>query len=210
MAKRDRLVLPRLGRIAKHPNSWMSLVVGLAVFSGLAFCRFPSRHADIRIVELSGPLLMFTAMGFAVSLTAVALILAMPLGRMTALMVMNSRGSPAVQVAEINGKLEVRRGSAAQPDAADDRRQTAYLDLIAVFLVTAISNVISSAAVIIWSALIGGDNMLSNHSIENSILTAIVAALVIYSGAQMLTAVKTLYQVASLIQTIMRAELKVS
>ncbi|WNG93670.1 hypothetical protein [Mycobacterium sp. ITM-2016-00318] len=200
------LVAPRLRRILCHPNWLVSLLLGLFAFFALTYVRIPPRHPEVKVVELSGAILTFTSMGFAVSLTAVALILAMPLGRTTALLVVNSRGAPPVQVVQADEGLEIQQEQDS-PDSSSEQRETAYLELVAVFLITAIANVFSSAAVIVWSTAIGGDSILSSHTIENSILTAIVAMLVGYSAAQMLTAIRTLYQVAVLIQGVMRSQL---
>jgi hypothetical protein len=208
MAKTPGLIGPRVTRILRHRNFYVAVSIGLGAFVLLCLLRLPPRHPDVKVVELAGPVLAFTSIGFAISLAAVALILAMPFDRVTALLVANTLSSPPTQVVREGQSLRVvdslDRGS------ADDRdhNQTAYLELIAVFLITAIANVISSSLVILWAIVVGGDNLLSAHSIENSLFTGIVTAGVTYSTAQMLTAITTMYQVAILIQRVMRSQLK--
>jgi hypothetical protein len=208
MGNRSGVITQRLSRILKHPNSWISVIFGLLVLAALSYLHLPTRHGEVRVAELSQSILTFTSMGFAVSTTAVALILAMPLGRVTALMVVNSNKSPPVQIKEReSGKLQAVRDGSITGTIEQSPAETAYLELIAVFLVTALANVASSAAVIVWATFIGGDDLLSSHAVENNVLTAVVATLVAYSGAQMITAIRTLYQVAVLVQGVMRASL---
>lgn len=209
MGKRSGLIVPRMSQILKHRNFKISLALGIVTFIAMAVIRLPARHSQVKVVELSGAILTFTSMGFAVATTAVALILAMPLGRVTALMVVNSRNSPPVQVRESkDGHLKARKVSGAITGAVKQGpKETAYLDLISVFLITAIANVASSVAVIVWAVVAGGDDMLSSHSFENNALTAIAASLVCYSGLQMVTAILTLYNVAELVQGVMRDSL---
>jgi hypothetical protein len=205
---RPGLIRQRRREILLHRNFLTSLGVGIISFLSLAFLRLPNRHTQIKISELCSSLLTFTSMGFAVSTTAVALILAMPLGRATALMVVNANNAPPVQVVEVDGKLKARRGKGnIIGTLKGESARTGYLELISVFLITAFANVLSSAGVILWAIIAGGDELLTSHSIENSILAGIVALLVTYSGMQMLTAVTTLYKIAVLIQNVMRASL---
>lgn len=210
MAKTPGLIGPRVVRIVKHRNFYVSMLAGIAVFVLLCLLRLTPRHPGVKIVELAGPILSFTSMGFAISLAAVALILAMPYGRVTALLVVNTLRSAPRQVVRDGQSLRVVDDSEAESPPAGDQNRTAYLELIAVFLFTAIANVIASGLVIVWATFIGGDTLLVSHPIENSLLTGIVAASVIYAAAQMLTAITTLYQVAVLIQGVMQSQLKTS
>ncbi|MBB4854042.1 hypothetical protein HNP40_001422 [Mycobacteroides chelonae] len=208
MAK-SRLIASRWKRIVKHPNFYVSILAGLVVFGLMCGLRLKSRHVDVKVAELAGPLLSFTSMGFAIALAAVALILAMPFDRVTALLVINTLKSPPTQIVEGSTGFAAVATATEAPNVGDDaENSSAYLDLVSVFLITAVANVIASGATILWAVVAGGDPLLTSHAIENSLLAALVTTTATYSGAQMLTAIKTLYQVAVVINGVMRKRIK--
>ncbi|UVO10733.1 hypothetical protein NM962_11800 [Mycobacterium sp. SVM_VP21] len=199
------LIASRWKRIVKHPNFYLSAMSGLTVLGLMCGLRSKPRHIDVKVAEVAGPLLSFTSMGFAIALAAVALILAMPFDRVTALLVVNTLKSPPAQVTEDGEKSTVALArSIVQRGRVDADDSSAYLDLVAVFLITAIANVIASVVTILWAVVAGGDPLLTSHAVENSILAALVAMTATYAGAQMLAAVKVLYQVAVVINGVMR------
>ncbi len=208
MAK-SRLITSRWKRIVKHPNFYVSILAGLAVFGLMCGLRLKSRHVDVKVAELAGPLLSFTSMGFAIALAAVALILAMPFDRVTALLVINTLKSPPTQIVEDSAGLTAVATKTQAADTSNDAEDSsAYLDLVAVFLITAVANVVASGATILWAVVAGGDPLLTSHAVENSLLAALVMTTATYSGAQMLTAIKTLYQVAVIINAVMRKRIR--
>ena len=212
---RKGLISSRIVRIVLHRNVAMSISFGVGAYLALTYFRLPARHGQVRIVELSGPILAFTSMGFAVSLTAVALILAMPLSRVTGLMSMNSYSSEPVDVLEEDGSLVVDEiGVDALGESNKTRsfkdEDSAYVNLVAVFLITAIANVVASGVVILWALSVGGDDLLTSHKFENKFLAAFATSVVVYAGLQMLTSIRALYQVAVLIQKAMRTSIRKS
>ncbi|SKZ39537.1 Uncharacterised protein [Mycobacteroides abscessus subsp. massiliense] len=205
---RPRLIASRWKRIVKHPNFYVSILAGLAVFGLLSGLRLKSRHIDVKVAELAGPLLSFTSMGFAIALAAVALILAMPFDRVTALLVINTLKSPPTQIVEDDTGVTAMATETQATVTNGTEDTSAYLDLVAVFLITAVANVIASGATILWAVVAGGDPLLTSHAVENSLLAALVMTTATYSGAQMLTAIKTLYQVAVIINAVMRKRIR--
>ncbi|MET4224438.1 hypothetical protein [Oerskovia enterophila] len=160
----------------------------------------PIEKPSISVLELVGPLLSVTGFGFAVAITVVAVVLSLPLSRMTALLVMNVADSPLVQIIDTpaHGPVVARPISDAQLDAIErtSSHRTGYLDLTFTFAWTAICNIFASAVTLIWAIAFGNQPILTSTSTIANISSSIVATMVTYAMLQMLSSLNAAYNFA--------------
>lgn len=205
-------VKPRLRKILTHRNSAVSFLVAFAVWIAFGQIRLPSTTPSISVLDAAGPILTFTAMGFAVAVTALALILALPLNRAVALMLVNTENDEVVQVIEVDGLL-----MAANPKT--NVRLTAirtapetsgYLNLVFVFVWTAVANVVASLTAIAAAVIVGNDLLLSSDAPVTHLIISVVAGTLTYATLQMFTALSTVFEVAEIFQAFSRRQLEVN
>lgn len=202
-------IKPRVRLIMRHPNFWFSLGIFGALWISLSVLQLPAVAPSITVLEAVGPILTFTAMGFAVSITALALILALPLNRATALMMANSRSGDAVQISETQGVLIASAPETGLPIVSIpvEAPDSAYLDLVFVFIWTAISNVVASVVCLVAAAAVGNDRLASSDNGYSDFIVALMAGGLTYATLQMFSALKTIFEVAELFQTFSRQQL---
>lgn len=202
-------IRPRVRLIMRHPNFWFSWGIFGALWISLSVLQLPAVAPSITVLEAVGPILTFTAMGFAVSITALALILALPLNPATALMMANSRSGDAVQISETQGVLIASAPQTGLPIVSIpiEAPDSAYLDLVFVFIWTAISNVVASVVCLVAAAAVGNDRLASSDNGYSDLIVALMAGGLTYATLQMFSALKTIFEVAELFQTFSRQQL---
>lgn len=205
-------VRPRLQKIVLHRNAVFSTVAALAVWVAFGTIRLPSIAPSIKVLDATGPVLTFTAMGFAVSVTALALVLALPLNRATALMMVNTDGPGAVQIVENEGLLKAADPQTNAPLATipTDPASSGYLNLVFVFIWTAVANVAASLFAIGAAVTVGNDLLLSSESPVTHVVVASVFGSLLYATMQMFSALLTVFQVAETFQAFSRHQLQVN
>jgi hypothetical protein len=205
-------VKPRWREIAFHRNALCSLAISLAIWVAFGNVRLPAIAPSVKVLDATGPVLTFTAMGFAVSVTALALILALPLNRAVALMLVNTDSDEPVQISERGGKLmasdprtnEVFRSIPTQTST------TGYLNLVFVFIWTAVANVWASLVAISAAVMVGNELLLSSESPAAHLIVAVIGGSLAYATLQMFAALLTIFQVAEFFQELSRYQLQVN
>jgi len=142
-------------------------------------------------------------MGFAVSITATALIIALPFNRPIMLMVVNSESTKNQVRDERDGPIVVS-GESGLPDAnvVDPKNdKSAFMELVFVFVWTAMASAVTSLLSLIWVLIDGNRFVLVSQSLPSDMLQCAVLAAIIYTALQLLTALKTVYQVALIFQS---------
>jgi len=205
-------VRPRWREIVFHRNALCSLAISLTIWVAFGNVRLPALAPSVKILDATGPVLTFTAMGFAVSVTALALILALPLNRAVALMLVNTDSDEPVQISERGGKLmasdpktnEVFRAIPTQTST------TGYLNLVFVFVWTAVANVCASLVAIFAAVMVGNELLLSSESPAAHLIVAVLAGSLAYAALQMFSALLTIFEVAEFFQELSRHQLQVN
>lgn len=195
---------PRIGQICRHANFWVALVALAASFFGLSFLELPPLAASIKVQEAMTLVVTFTTMGFGFSITALALILALPLNRAIALTMVNSVGAQPIDVVGEGKSLLARDPKTGEVHLRipGDRLRSGYLDLVFIFIWTALLNVISTAAAISTAVIAGNDDLLTSEHLVSHIAVSIVAGLATFAAMQMGTALVTIFQLAKLFQSL--------
>lgn len=205
-------VRPRWRRIISHPNARWSLGAALAVWCAFGNVRLPAITPSVKVLDATGPVLTFTAMGFAVSVTALALILALPLNRAVALMLVNTETDEPVQISELDGKLMASDPKTNKPlqSIPTQTSTTGYLNLVFVFVWTAVANVWASLVAILAAVFAGNDLLLSSDSPATHAIVAMLSGSLAYASLQMFSALLTIFHVAEFFQDLSRHQLQVN
>ncbi|WP_155848450.1 hypothetical protein [Arthrobacter sp. 35W] len=196
-------VLPRWRAILVHKNLWISAVFGILVWISLTFLSIPPIAQSVLVRDATPLVVAFTSMGFGVSITAVALVLALPLNRAVGLTIVNSVGGEPVGIVKVSERLIARNPTTGvvYEKIPGNRSQTGYLNLVFTFVWTAMANVWAALAAIVATVLNGNSELLTSGFTFGHLLTAIVAAFLVYATMQLFSALLTVYQVAKLFQS---------
>lgn len=205
-------VKPRWRKIILHRNALWSLGAALAVWGAFGNVRLPAIAPSVKVLDATGPVLTFTAMGFAVSVTALALILALPLNRAVALMLVNTETDEPVQISEVDGKLMASDPKTNKPlqSIPTQTSTTGYLNLVFVFVWTAVANVWASLVAILAAVVVGNELLLSSESPVTHAIVAILSGSLTYASLQMFAALLTIFEVAEFFQGLSRHQLQVN
>jgi hypothetical protein len=197
-------ILPRAGQIFRHGNFWTALGALATSLLGLSLLELPSIAPSIKIEQAMTMVVTFTTMGFGVSITALALILALPLNRAIALTMVNSSGAPLVDVSSEEEFLLARNPGTGEAhlQIPGHRLRSGYLDLVFIFIWTAMLNVLAAVAAITATVVAGNDDVLTSDQFVSHLAVSTVVGLSVYAAMQMGTALVTIFQLAKLFQNL--------
>lgn len=209
-AKNGRFLAPRAWAIVKHRNLWITISIALICLILLQSLDLPPLSPPVTATDLMTPLIGFTSIGFTVSITATALVIALPSSRTVSLMVVNGINNKRTQIRyednipiAVDRKTEER--STEHIQTKNDR--SGFMDLIFVFLWTAVCSASTSLAAIFWIVASGKNEILSAPTLASDAITCTILAMTVYTALQILVALKTVYSVAFAFQTAIEAEI---
>lgn len=208
--RKSKFLAGRFREIVTHRNAVLSASGGLLAGLLLIFSHIPNNDPGIAVKDLVGPLLSFTGFAFAVATTAVSVVLALPFGRASALMMVNSPDADSVQIAETPDGAVIYADSVTSDMIEKLRRRATrsyYLDLVFVFAWTAVVSVAASLVCLSWMVAFGNESVLASSTPMSDIATAVVLSFTIYTAMQMVASISAAYRVAVIISTAYRTKI---
>jgi len=189
-------IRPRLGRIIRHRNIWLSLAIGLVylLLSSFTSPFAPTQRVSIR--DMAGATLTLTGFGFSVAIAAIALVVALPQSLLMRNMMLNSAGDPkTVRSAEMDGRtvawVENQSASEAQ-DRLNLEQPSVFSNFVFTFLWTGIVQICAAVVAFCCQLFTGSSVVLTLTDAGGFVSGFLLTATTFYALLQLLSALQAI------------------
>lgn len=192
-----REVWPRRRQVFLHRNIWASCAVASVVVIALFVLPSGGDFPQITFSTLTTATLAFAGLSYGGAIGAVVLAIGLPAGRLFDSMVLNSTENGAERISVTADGLKSSSGDAVTSDSFHNGFRSTYLDLVFVFQMAAVSQLILAVISILVLVTIGGETIRPhNASPESMIGIAVMAFAGTYATLQLSSSIKALSSLA--------------
>lgn len=204
-----REVLPRWRSVFLHRNAIVALAAGVGVATAMQLSTAGPAGTAITFTDLCTATLAFAGLSFGGAMTCCVLAIGLPADRVLETMVVNAIDSETSYRPTETGLVDVSTGLPVDDaDRFGSNFRSLYSDLVFVFMITAVAQLLLACVSLICMASVGG-SVLSPPKAQTGPFAALVVMIsfCVYAIAQLASSLRALSSVARNRDSFLRADL---